>query len=282
MSMSPDGAQIASALIRDGHARVPPTAALDRSLRPVLAEARRFFGSPLQEKARAASAEILEGFRPQGREYSQDPSRPDLNESFSVWPRNSANSAVPSAGREPLHVAMRNLIDVYVPIVTQTLVYLRRHFVSDDAASFDFLDASYLQVNAYRPREAAREFLQDLHEDGHLITIIGADAPGLEVQVDGRMIESDLHEGGVLVLPGSILTAITGGAIPPMSHRVRKHDVEHRLSVMFFVNPSMAAPVWPWVIPAGTPRRDLRALVDENSARFGLPRLTEVGVRGPS
>lgn len=72
-------------------------------------------------------------------------------------------------------------------------------------------------------------------------------------------------------MPGSVLTDLTGGKIAPLYHRVRNHRLAGRLSLMYFVNPEVAEPLYPWVGSAEELRTDLRERVMSRPAMFGLP-----------
>ncbi|MET7808447.1 2OG-Fe(II) oxygenase family protein [Micromonospora chersina] len=124
-------------------------------------------------------------------------------------------------------------------------------------------------MNAYTDSFSQhRDLLQDPHEDGHLITIQHATAPGLEVVVDGvgRPVATDPRQ--VLVMPGSVLTDLSGGRISPLYHQVRNCHHAGRIFLMYLVNPSLREPVYSWLDEAGTV--DLREKVRSNPSMFGL------------
>ena len=95
--------------------------------------------------------------------------------------------------------------------------------------------SSYLEVNSYDAR-SDRELLQTRHEDGHLVSLVVPDRTGLEMEEDGRMRPALTREGQMLAMPGSLLTAMTGGEIPPLYHQVRNHRHPQRTTVLAFVN----------------------------------------------
>ena len=62
----------------------------------------------------------------------------------------------------------------------------------------------------------------------------------------------------IVIMPGSVLTALSGGKIPPLYHQVRNHGLDDRQSIMYFVNPEVEAPLYSWIdAPDGT-RTDIR------------------------
>ena len=168
---------------------------------------------------------------------------PDTIEAFGRW-------------RETLNLLVDNIV-----------TGLANHFGGDPTLTWR--SASYLQMNAYSDPANKRDLLQDLHEDGHLLTVHHANAPGLEVRVDGEMVPHDPKPGEVLVMPGSVMTDLTGGAVAPLYHRVRNHRIAGRTSLMYFVNPSLQEPVYPWA-GDGVGLTDLRDKIRSNPGMFGL------------
>ena len=49
-------------------------------------------------------------------------------------------------------------------------------------------NGTYVQLNYYEPSQHSAELLQDSHEDAHLLTLVKANAPGLEIEVDGKYV----------------------------------------------------------------------------------------------
>ena len=133
-----------------------------------------------------------------------------------------------------------------------------------------------MQVNFYEPPKHDRDTLQDRHEDGHLLNFVKATSPGLEIEVDGRFEPVRLARNEVLVMPGSVLTALTGGLIPPLYHQVRNLGAPaSRLSLMFFINPPVR-PIAPWIVNDTNRDTNILDLLLKNSAMFGLPALDEL------
>ncbi|MOA04428.1 hypothetical protein D3C78_1239820 [compost metagenome] len=104
---------------------------------------------------------------------------------------------------------------------------------------FDVRNDSYIQLNAYRGelRRVGREYLQNLHEDGHLLTLLKPNAPGLLLLVNGQEHLADVMSDQIVVMAGSLLSALTGGKVRPMYHSVL--NLTHpamRISVGYNVN----------------------------------------------
>ncbi|MDR4308599.1 isopenicillin N synthase family oxygenase [Chelatococcus sambhunathii] len=261
----------ASTLLHSGYAVIRTGPLLKMVLDDVFDGADAFFARGLAEKTRYARPEILEGYRGYGAEFSGSVDRPDLNETFSLVLRNMIRPEVADWARtNPLRRALAAAAPIYAELADAILDDLRRHFApeGDRIASAKF---SYLQLNYYRPGREERELLQDAHEDGHLLTFVTSRQPGLEFEVDGRFEPARLAPDEILVMPGGILSLMTGGAMAPLVHRVRKApDLPRRASLMFFVNADVMAPPRPWRPMADGSCPDIRQATIESSQMFGL------------
>ncbi|MET8081362.1 2-oxoglutarate and iron-dependent oxygenase domain-containing protein [Streptomyces sp. NPDC005303] len=241
-------------------------------LRSALAGGRAFFALPESVKAQHVSEDMNHGYRPMGQEYSVSAERPDLNECFALW--SDRSDMVPGADRLELLLeawaAYRTILD---DIVEGVVTRLARHF--GGACAPAFRRASYLQMNNYCAAPAQRDLLQDLHEDGHLVTVHYASGPGLEVRLDGMIKPLEAADESVLLMPGSVMTGLTSGAIQPLYHQVRDLAVPDRVSLMYFVNPSLDKPVHPW---SGEPDTsvDLRDAIRSRPLAFGLPHVPDL------
>jgi isopenicillin N synthase-like dioxygenase len=135
-------------------------------------------------------------------------------------------------------------------------------------------------VNYYEPAQHSRDMLQDGHEDGHLITLVTANSPGLEIQVDGTYVPIEIGPDEMLIMPGSLLTLMTGGAIPPLFHQVKNsRRKDPRYSMMFFVNPEGNQVLEPWIRNETNAHADVIAEANALPQKFGLPTL-EDGTEG--
>jgi isopenicillin N synthase-like dioxygenase len=264
---------LGSALCRDGSDTVGVGASATRVLDALLAEGRRFFESSVDHKERfaAAATGTMTGWRKVGVEYSQTPDRPDLNETFCYRHRDDAIDAVPE---HPLRAACREaqaVLDVYAADVLASLA--SSVGVAASVATIRTFDESWLQLNWSRPATAGREFIQDAHEDGHLITFLLADAAGLEILDPAKgWIPVWPTSRQLLVFAGECSALLVDGAVVPMMHRVRaRAEVATRLSVAYFVNPDLDQTLDPWIIGPRNAGVDLLRWGQQNPARFGLP-----------
>jgi len=271
------GHDAARELLQQGFAIVRIDADTVDILDEIFSRAGDFFALGPSEKARYERPEILEGYRGYGAEYSGAQSRPDLNETFSLVLRNMAREDLaPWARTNPLHLALRAAAPRYAALVDGMLEEIRRELNprGDRVASAEF---SYFQLNHYRPRGETRDFLQDAHEDGHMLTVVTSRQPGLEAEIGGRFEAVNFARDELLVMPGSILTLMTGGRIQPLPHRVRNlRSVATRESLMFFANTPVKRAPRPWVAAEDGSLPDIGRATAESSKLFGLPSIEAI------
>lgn len=261
---------VTSALLSDGWAMVKLSEEQASQLTSLLDEGTSFFGRSQAAKESCSSADGNHGYRPMGREYSITPDRPDVNESFSLW--SDRLDLIPA--HEELGSFGGSLLawqEAVAGISTAILRALARHFGSAD--ELPFRSASSVQINSYAVGPDGRECLQDRHEDGHVLTLVHGTKPGLEIFVDGVPRAIDTAGDELLVMPGAILSELTGDRIGPLFHQVRNLRLPGRQSVMYFVNPELDEPVRPWV---GDRDDDLREVVRNRPSAFGLPAVPSV------
>ena len=227
-----------------------------------------FFQSPLESKKAHGSTDHNYGYRPFGIEYSISPDRPDMNECFTVW--SSRLDLIPNAQDIPeLTDSFLSWRDSLAPLVKAILDEVAQNFGVDEAPEFE--KASYLQINYCLPAPAERDLLQDKHEDGHMVTVLHATAPGLEIYVNDEVKPMLPAADEIVIMPGSVLTALSGGKIEPLYHQVRNHGLDDRQSIMYFVNPEIDEPLFGWIDAPDGERADIREHVQNAPSMFGLP-----------
>lgn len=268
---------LAHDLISNGFAIFEINTYLKSAIQDIFSEAYSFFSLSLDEKIISASPQLLEGYRAIGIEYSQTPDRPDLNDSFSVWKRNLNNSLIIDwAIKNQLHKAMSSSIILYEELVNGIFDALLSQ-INKNGQPIKASNQSYLQINHYEPWKYDRDFLQDSHEDGHLLTIVKSNMPGLEIKINDDFYPISLKENEIFIMPGSILTFITGGLIPPLYHRVRNNNSALvRQSIMYFANPLLDFKQTPWVENETNTGIDICKVIRENSTHFGLPIIGDI------
>lgn len=271
-----DYSQFVRQFEQKGFARIPMTDVLARAIERVYGLGREFFKRPLTEKMLYSMQSFVEGYRELGPEYSQVPERPDLTESFSAWNRNRGRAEVEEAvaGSE-LHRALREASD-HMSMLASGLFRGMGDAWAPGSPDLGFYRGTYAQINYYEPSQHSAELLQDSHEDAHLLTLIKASAPGLEIEVDGTFIPAGADGNDIVVMPGSLLTLMTGGKIKPMYHQVRNNRRrEPRCSLMLFVNPEIDQKLEPWIRNETNAGIDIIERANEGPKQFGMPTLVD-------
>ena len=225
-----------------------------------------FFAQDATAKARHGVPNRSTGYRPHAYAHAGDPDRPDHNDSYLYWGR---ERKLPGH-----HEEIKTLLDALEDYrrvaarVTGTVVEaLRAHYRYPHGLPFE--GGSVLQVNSFgTPTDD--ELLQQPHEDAVFLTVIWTSAPGLEGVRDGRVQPFAFGPDQVMVMPGSLMTVMTGGEIPPYFHQVRNLGTVGRKSVMYFASPDPSWAIEPFVANATNRDADIRQLVIANPQTFGL------------
>jgi isopenicillin N synthase-like dioxygenase len=229
-------------------------------------EAMKFFAMDTESKLRSEVPTRITGYRPFAYAHAGDPDRPDLNDSFLYWPHR----------REAIenHNEITTFLDaleayrlVMTRIVHALFVQLREHY--GYPAELGFEKASVLQVNSFTEK-SEEELLQQPHEDAVMLTAIWTSAPGLEAVREEGAWPITFKPNELLIMPGGILTTMTGGEIQPFYHQLRNHSISGRKSLMYFVSPDAERPIEPYVRNDVNRDVDVQALVVENPQTFGL------------
>jgi isopenicillin N synthase-like dioxygenase len=232
------------AILSDGYASVLLSGPERDSLVGVRKAAAEFFGLGDALKLRHGSDDFNFGFRPFGRQFSVTPDRPDMCESFAYW--SDDPELIPHQDEIGRFIsALRAYRATVAELTAGILDELAAHYSYPSA--IEFQPASYLEINWYM-NDPGRDLLQDRHEDGHLLSFVAPDRPGLEIEVNGQMQAPSLRDGEVVIMPGSLLTSMTGGAVAPMYHQVRNHHFPERTTVLYFVNTPFQGSVDPYVV----------------------------------
>ena len=255
-------------ILEQGYAVVKLSDVDAGNLHSAISTAVEFFQRPLEDKQAHGSSDHNYGYRPFGIEYSVSPERPDMNECFTVWASrlDLINNAQDIPELTDSFLAWR---DSLAPLVAAVLDKVAEEFGVEAAPEFE--KASYLQINYCLPTPLERDLLQDKHEDGHMVTVLHATAPGLEIYVNDEAQPMLPAKDEIVIMPGSVLTALSGGKIEPLYHQVRNHGLDDRQSIMYFVNPVVDEPLYSWLESADGERADIREHVQNAPKMFGLP-----------
>lgn len=268
---------------QQGYAIVKLDAAVLSGLEKIESQAKQFFSQSAAIKHGFAVPSCVEGYREIGPEYSMVPERPDLTESFSFWYRNRRRPDIlPWRETCPLHVTMHETADMLTDVTMDLFAAMAASWspAGTQTPPLRFQEASYIQINYYEPALHSRDLLQDPHEDGHLITLVRSTEPGLEIRIDGAFRAVELAADEMLVMPGSLLTLMTGNLVPPLYHQVRNSlRRTARYSQMFFVNPELDQKLDPWIRNASNEHIDIIQHANSAPQQFGLPTLV-AGAKG--
>lgn len=254
-------------ILTEGYATVRLNPSDAERLASLCREADEFFARDADLKLRHSTPNLGTGYRPHGAAHSGYAEKPDRNDSFLYW--------APSYKTPPNEQEIAGFLTAYeayrqvVARITADLIEeLRKRYRSDAEAAFE--RASVLQINSYAEL-CDEELLQQPHEDADFLTVIWASAPGLELVVDGVARPMDFPADEVAIMPGSVLTAMSGGEIRPQDHLVRNHRTVGRKSIMYFVSPDVDSPIEPFVVNDYNRSMDIRRLVVDNPQNhFGL------------
>jgi isopenicillin N synthase-like dioxygenase len=195
-----------------------------------------FFEMDSERKALAALP-LDTGYRPFGIEYSAAPTRPDQMESFSVSNRIPIREHILPAIAHDLREEMLKIFDVLEPLVEDLTSSLAKRLISRSTAQRNFQGSfrnwSLLQLNYSHPSIISSDYINDIHEDGCLMTIMSVTGPGLELKAsDGSFVPKEPLEQ-LLFISGEILTLLSGGKVPTVYHRVRPAPgLQHRMSLL--------------------------------------------------
>ncbi len=279
-AIRPDYRSLVDQMAGTGYALVPVEKSVLDEIDGIYGLGKTFFARPAAEKKRFAAPGFVEGYRDVGPEYSLVPDRPDLTESFSMWYRNCDRPQFADWGKScPLYPGMKRCADT-LSLLTADLFQAMADLWSPQAPPLRFQKASYLQLNYYEPAQHQRDLLQDPHEDGHLITLVKPNAPGLEIRIGERYVAVEPAANEILLMAGSILSLMTGDLVPPLFHQVRNtFRTDPRYSLMFFVNPEIDQTLAPWISNESNAGIDIVERAVNAPNQFGLPTLI-AGAKG--
>lgn len=258
----------------DGFLQIHLTATARDRVTATFGAAYPFFRAPANEKDSNKLPNDL-GYRPIGVEYSQSPERPDPVESFTACGRmRTTAKELLSAGAHNLYERMLATIEILEPIAEALTIQLAdtlKGHSSGEKLHGAFRRWSCLQLNYSRPADITTAFIHEPHEDGHLLTIACATGPGLEVQMEnGNYMSITTAPDEVLIMPGEIISLLTGGQIKPLYHRVRPESSDpERIALLFFgdIHPQFCEP---WIQNDVNANVDIGARVLTNANRFGI------------
>jgi isopenicillin N synthase-like dioxygenase len=229
LSGGPFAPEFINEFLTTGFGMITAPQTTKRRLDGIFQKGKNFFEADLQEKM-LSRLPLDTGYRPHGIEYSAASSRPDQMESFSVNHRlTTAEGSLSNKAATDLRNEMLKVFDEFefmVEDLTRTLagVLVERSMSSPLRGSLR--NWSLLQLNYSRPASTPCEYINEVHEDGCLMTAISVTGPGLEVKAaNGSFVPIQPVEQ-LLFMAGEILHLLTGGEIPIVSTILRRHEPE--------------------------------------------------------
>lgn len=178
-----------------------------------------------------------DGFMPLGTTFARDVKKTDLCETFNYWYAYYNEHTLYGFSKSDFYLNAARVETIFDRITSAILDGLSSCLDFD--FKWNFRSDSYLQFNIYHDalRLLERRCLQDVHEDGHVITLVKPNNPGLVVYRDGVECLINLQDDEVIVMAGSLLTELTGVLIGPAYHAVLNLNLsECRASLIYNVN----------------------------------------------
>ncbi|MGE6530138.1 2OG-Fe(II) oxygenase family protein [Stutzerimonas chloritidismutans] len=224
----------ADEIIRNGYAIITINSSMQADFKEMQSLVGRI---SVGEKKRFSFVERTDGFYPVGYSYLKSVVNSDLCETFNYWSRFKDEHAKWEFSNSDFYALAASYESQAAYIGQNIFKSICEQFGYSD--HIDISKDSYLQFNYYRDDlvAAGKKYLQKKHEDGHLLTIIKPNAPGLVVYINGKECLVDLSKDQAIVISGSLLTLLTEGAIEPTYHAVVNLTLPApRCSVVFNVN----------------------------------------------
>jgi hypothetical protein len=194
-------------------------------------------GIRFKDKQSFSFVERTDGYFPIGYSFLKEKENSDLCEIFNYWHRFKEDHQKYDFCKTDFYSRIASYeaqVSVYgqkiVDEICRKYEYTRPILTRED---------SYLQFNHYREdlRLCKKRYLQGKHEDGHLITVIKPNAPGLVIYQDGKECLVDLAKDQAIVIAGSLLTQLSDGDIQPVYHAVLNLTLPAaRSSIVYNVN----------------------------------------------
>ena len=172
-------------------------------------------------------------------EYAQDRSKPDLCARFCYWRAHAEKRQTDLFAKGSFIQAAAAYEEEISAMAQEVLDGVAAEFGSSPLPSIR--QSSYLQLCVYGVGSCVaenRQFAQDPHEDGHLLSFIRPNRDGLVLLRSRTLIPVRLLANELAVLSGSLLTELSESAIPAAYHAVlASNEATSRYSLIYFVNP---------------------------------------------
>ncbi|MBH2020287.1 MAG: hypothetical protein I8H91_12245 [Burkholderiales bacterium] len=213
--------------------------------------------------------ECTDGFMLQGMEYAKYTGDVDLCDRYCYWHKNRSLHANHVFSESHLYQST-SLYEQHVHAIADGILREIWQFFHAEE-EINVRDSSYFQYCAYGNHQQIvdRYYLQGKHEDGHLITLIKPTRDGLVIFPRGEETPVHLHDDEIIIIiiTGSLLTALSDGQIPPMYHAVQNSYMKiGRASLVYFVIPNLERP---YRTLLGKKQVDLLKIANESHMAFG-------------
>lgn len=192
---------------------------------------------PASEREQFSFVSRTDGFMPSGMTFARDAEKIDLCETFNFWHCYKSSHSHFDFSQGALYAIAALAESIFFEIACEIIRVVSRKL--EYAHPIDFRNDSFVQLNVYPDmlKHRRRAHLQELHEDGHLVTFIKPNAPGLLVRVEGRDHLVNLERDELLVISGSLLTELSDGIVQPLYHSVLDLNLPApRASLIYNVN----------------------------------------------
>lgn len=182
-----------------------------------------------------------DGFLPFGMERSRMTQRVDLCERYCYRHAFRARREAHSFTKTAFFTAAVAAEESLSALAARLLQGLAQRFGQTESPQIR--EGSYLQFCAYQACywQKDREFLQDRHEDGNLLTLVLATREGLVLYPNDVPLELPARPGEIVAFTGSLLAELTGNRIVAMDHAVlNPSQPTVRSSLVYFALPDLA------------------------------------------
>ena len=178
-----------------------------------------------------------DGFYPVGYSYLETVVNSDLCETFNYWGKYKSDHTLWEFSKSEFYTRAERYESHAEKYGQGILDAIREYY--GYSTHLPIKNDSYLQFNHYREdlRLQGDKYLQRKHEDGHLLTIIKPNGPGLVVYKNDQECLVELGRDQAIVIPGSLLTRLTEGEVDPMYHAVINFTLPaSRCSIVYNIN----------------------------------------------
>lgn len=208
-----------------------------------------------------------DGFLPIGGEHAKYTDYIDLCDRFCFWNKYRSTHENIDFAQSDFYQNIAECEDVLSTLASDLISGIWSFFQHPE--HIKIRDHSYVQLNVYgnSQQENDREYLQDRHEDGHLITLIKPTRDGLVIFPNDVKTKVRLADDEIIVITGSLLTHLSDGQIPPMYHAVENPMMQvSRKSLVYFAIPDLTKSYTSLLAKSAV---NLASLADESHRAFG-------------